>query len=62
LRTGRAYTPVSAVDYYLELARAMGCQPVARTLELSTTGENERAADRAWKNLGLPDNAKVVAI
>ncbi|MDP6057936.1 MAG: lipopolysaccharide heptosyltransferase II [Pirellulaceae bacterium] len=62
LRTGRAYTPVSAVDYYLELARVLGCQSVARTLELSTTGENERAADRAWKNLGLPDNAKVVAI
>jgi len=62
LRTGRAYTPVSAVDYYLKLTRGLGCRPVARTLELSTTDENEQAADRVWKKLDLPNSAKVVAI
>lgn len=61
-RTGRAYTPTSAVDYYLELARAMGCQPTSRTVELATTDENEQAADRVWKNLGLPTAGKVVAL
>ncbi len=62
LRTGRAHTPVSAVDYYLELTRAMGCRPLTRTLELATTGDNERAADRVWENLGLTDASKVVAL
>lgn len=61
-RTGRAYTPISAVDYYLELARAMGCQRTARTLELATTDENEGAADRVWKNFGWPSSARVVAL
>jgi len=61
-RNGRAYAPVSAVDYYLALTRAVGCPPVARTLELATTAENERAADRAWENLGLPAAARVVAL
>lgn len=61
-RIGRALAPVSAVDYYLELVRAMGCQRAVRTLELATTQENERDADVVWKNLGLRGAAKVVAL
>ena len=61
LRSGREYTPVSAVDYYLELARALGCRSTPRTLELATTDDDEIAADRAWKQLGLPRSENVVA-
>lgn len=61
-RTGRKYTPMSAVDCYLEVVRAMGCERTSRTLELATTEDNERAADRAWQELGLPASAPVVAI
>jgi len=61
-KTGRAYTPMSAVDYYLELVRAMGCPADDQTLELATTPENEAAAERAWRDLGLPAAGKVVGL
>lgn len=61
-RTGRKYTVISAVDYYLDLVRAMGCQQVTRTLELGTTDEDEQSADRVWQALNLPTAGKVVAL
>lgn len=47
------YVPCSTVDYYLVLARAVGCGPEPTRVELATTEEDERAADRAWDALGL---------
>ncbi len=61
-RDGRHYTPISAVDYYLELTRAMGCRPASRTLELATTAANEQAAEQVWRNLNLPIGGPVVAL
>jgi heptosyltransferase-2 len=44
------------VDYYLELAYALGCPEESKRLELATTTDDERAADRLWSRFNLrPD-------
>lgn len=60
-RAGR-WLPVSAMDYYLALADALGCPRDDRGVELATTGEDERAADRAWRAAGLARDARPVVI
>jgi heptosyltransferase-2 len=54
--------PTPIVEYYLALARVMGCRVSSPRLELATTGKEEAAADRAWAELGLADNARVVCL
>ena len=61
-RSGRNFTPLSAVDYYLDLASHLGCQNGSRELELATTRENEEAADRAWKKLGLVNGHETIVL
>jgi heptosyltransferase-2 len=58
-RTGRRFTPISAVDYYLELARAAGCRPESRKPELFTTFLDEQAADTLWRKFKLEGQAVV---
>jgi heptosyltransferase-2 len=53
-RDGRQLKPVSAVDYYLQLAYLLGCPAQPRRLELATLPADEVAADRVWHKLGLP--------
>jgi heptosyltransferase-2 len=60
-RGGGKFTPISAVDYYLELAYYLGCPTESRRLELATLAEDERAADRVWEKLGLARARRVVA-
>lgn len=60
-RWGR-FVPVPAVDAYLRLARRVGCKVATMRLELFTTEADERAADRAWLDLGLPDDSPVVCL
>ncbi len=50
---GGARLPVPAVDYYLALARHLGLRVDSVRTELFTTPDDEAAADRAWKTLGL---------
>lgn len=57
LKNGRRFAPVSAVDYFLELASALGCQSSSKQVELVTLPEDERAADAVWEKLGLPRRA-----
>jgi heptosyltransferase-2 len=52
-RQAGKWIPVSALDYYLRLAYALGCPEQPPKLELATTGEDERRADRAWRALNL---------
>ena len=54
LQEGGGFAPVSAVDYFLELAYAAGCPTASRQVELATLPEDERAADAVWQQLGLP--------
>ena len=44
--------PLPTVAGYLQVVQALGAPPVAPTLELATTVEDERAADDAWRRLG----------
>ncbi|WZO97932.1 lipopolysaccharide heptosyltransferase II [Isosphaeraceae bacterium EP7] len=53
-------TPI--VDYYLELARHLGCPRESTRLELFTTPNDEAAADAAWARLGLPKTGPVVGL
>jgi lipopolysaccharide heptosyltransferase II len=48
------------VNYYLELAYAVGCPREEPRLELATTPGDELAADSAWRQLGLRDGRVIV--
>jgi len=52
--------PSPVIDDYSRLAEAMGCSAESRRLELATSADDERAADRAWESLGLPRERRVV--
>jgi heptosyltransferase-2 len=54
--------PTPIVEYYLALARVLGCRSDSLQLELATTSEDEAAADRAWADLGLPADEPVVCL
>ncbi|MEQ8791121.1 MAG: lipopolysaccharide heptosyltransferase II [Pirellulaceae bacterium] len=61
-RQGRKFTPVSAVDYYLELARAAGCDGPARPCRLATKASDEQQADEVWNRFALGDAQRVVTL
>jgi heptosyltransferase-2 len=54
--------PVPIVEYYLALSRVLGCRHESLQLELATTADDEKAADRAWTKLGLPNDKPVVCL
>lgn len=59
-RSNETWLPISAVDYYLELAYSIGCQPESRQLELATLPADEQIAEQVWHNLQL-SNQNVIA-
>jgi lipopolysaccharide heptosyltransferase II len=59
-REGAKLKPVSAVDYYLQLAYQLGAQAQPRSLELATLPADEAAADRVWRNLDLPRDVVIL--
>ena len=59
-RRGR-YLPTPIVDYYIKLARQLGCHVESTRIELATTAAEERAADGAWARLGLSAHQSVIA-
>jgi heptosyltransferase-2 len=61
-RDGHRYLPLSAVDYYLQIAYRLGAPPEPCTLELATTTEDERTADQVWTTLGLREPGRVVTL
>ncbi len=48
------------VDYYLELAYALGCPAESPRLELATLPTDEQAADLVWSRLSLRGGSGVV--
>ena len=54
--------PMSAIDYYLELAYASGCSAESPQLELETSSSDERRADVVWERYRLDQAAGVVAL
>jgi heptosyltransferase-2 len=61
-RAGGRFSPISAVDYYLQLAYALGCPEEPRHLELPVTADDRTAADATWGHLDLPDPREVVLL
>lgn len=62
-RDGRGrLLPTPAVDYFLALARRLGCRIDSVRTELFTTADDERAADRAFARLGLPGGRSVICL
>jgi heptosyltransferase-2 len=57
---GDRYSPCSTLDYYLEIAYALGCPPEPPRMELAATACDETQADEVWRALGLR-NGRVVA-
>ena len=60
-RWGR-FTPTPIVDYYLALARHLGCPVGSLRTDLHTTSSDEQTADLAFAALGLVRGAPVVCL
>ena len=56
------FIPTPIVEYYLAIARHLGCPTDSVRLELFTTEADEAAADRAWERLGLSRSGRVVTL
>lgn len=54
--------PVSALDYYLELAYAAGCPSASRQVQLATLPADEKAADAVWSKFRFPRGRQVVVL
>jgi heptosyltransferase-2 len=61
-REGSKLKPISPVDYYLELAYALGCRRESPDLELATLPADEAIADGVWKKLMLDKVSRVVIL
>ena len=59
-RDGRRLRPTPALDYYLDLAYALGCPGESPRMELATLPADEQAADAVWAKLRLPKGERVV--
>jgi heptosyltransferase II len=59
---GRVFLPVSALDYYLAIARALGCAAATPRMQLATLAADEGAADAAWRALGLDAAEPVIVL
>ena len=59
-REGRKLKPISAIDYYLGLAHAVGCPVESPQMELATSAEDEAVTDHVWKQLGLNQQRAVI--
>src|SRR5579871_1085218 len=61
-RSGRTFLPISALDYYLEIAYALGCPEESPRMELAVSPEDEEAADRAWRTFGFRPDTPVILL
>lgn len=60
-RSGGKLLPISQLDYYLQLAYAVGCPPESRRLELAVSPTDQDQADRVWRRMGWADRSPVVS-
>jgi heptosyltransferase-2 len=56
------WLPTPAIDTYLQLAYALGCELESPRLELATLPHDEAAADRLWHKCKLPQGNQVVVL
>jgi heptosyltransferase-2 len=56
------YVPGPVLDYYLELAYALGCPQESPKMELATSSADESLADSVWQKLHLPHGRPVITV
>ncbi len=61
-RVGFHRLPFPAIDAYLHIAYALGCEPQSPRLELATLIADEAAADAVWEKWNLPPGDQVVVL
>ncbi len=61
-RQGRTYKPLPLVEYYADLAEALGCERPGDQLELSTTNECEQSVEQHLSTLGISDHRPLVVV
>ncbi|HEX3725135.1 MAG TPA: lipopolysaccharide heptosyltransferase II [Pirellulales bacterium] len=61
-RVGYQWLATPAIDSYLQLAYALGCECESPRLELATSAADEAAADAVWAKLKLPPGERVVIV
>lgn len=61
-RFGVRRLPSPAIDAYLQLVCALGCETQSPRLELATLAADEAAADTVWKKWNLPPGNEVVVL
>jgi heptosyltransferase II len=61
-RQGRHWLPIPAIDTYLQLVQALGCETDSTRLELATLPVDEAAADAVWHKFKLPSGQHVVVL
>lgn len=61
-RSVRKLLPMPMVEYYLELARKLGCGDESPRLELATVEADRHSADGVFERLGLRGDGRIVAL
>ena len=61
-RAGRRLLPISAVDYYLGLAKAIGASGTDKSLQLATTIAGDEQAADIWRRMNLDRSGPVIGI
>ena len=61
-REGRRFVPVPMIDYYLALAGRLGAEVSDRRMELFTSDEDERRADRLLREAGVDDPGRPLVL
>ncbi len=61
-RDGKKLKPVSQIEYYLELARWLGCDTVDRSMQLDVSPSDRELADNLWAQLSFDRIRPTIAI
>ncbi len=61
-RDGKRILPISPVDYYLQLAKWLGCDSHNRAMQLGVTETDEALADGLWRQVGFSSATPTIAI
>lgn len=56
------FLPTPAVEYYLALARHLGCAVNSVRTELFVTANERERAEAAWRRSGIPEGSRVVCL